>query len=503
MAEIEGSDELGLAVLILRRIVLGGEQRRLAAASGVRQGRISEIERGLTTPGLRTLGRLTAAMGLPPSAVDETVAFIRAMRSAARRSGAGVAAGRRTGTGAPPAGAAAVFAGGLDDLLARALGLPEGAPREPSDEAAPERAREEAARLWARLDRYSARERTAIVEEAQEFQRWALAARVCDESVRVAGDDAKRAGELAELGLAIAGLLGGPASFRARVEGYAWAHLGNARQVGGDLPGAKEAFSRAASLWRAGADDEGRLPEARVLALEATWRKDQREPAAALALLERAAAADAGAGGGEAGALLLLRARVLEALDDYQGSIAALRRLAASLDEAAEPRMLFAVRFNLAVNLLHLGAAEEAGALAGEARRLAIGLGNQLDLVRVRWLEGRVAAGLGRWQESAAALQEVVAAFTAGGHALDSALAMLELAAVCAEQGRSREAGELARQAASLCKAQGVRRETLAAIELVRRAAAEERLSAELAWRVARFFERARRAPGLRFEAGK
>jgi transcriptional regulator with XRE-family HTH domain len=300
MAEIEGSDELGLAVLILRRIVLGGEQRRLAAASGVRQGRISEIERGLTTPGLRTLGRLTAAMGLPPSAVDETVAVIRAMRSAARRSGAGVAAGGRTGTGA-----------------------------------------------------------------------------------------------------------------------------------------------------------------------------------------------------------MLLRASVLEALDDYQGSIAALRRLAATFDEAEDLRMLFAVRFNLAVNVLHLGATEEARALAGEARRLAIGLGNQLDLVRVRWLEGRVAAGLGRWQESAAALQEVLAAFTAGGHALDSALAMLELAAVHAEQGRSREAGELARQAASLCEAQGVRREALAAIELVRQAAAEERLSAELAWRVARSFERARRDPGLRFEVGK
>jgi hypothetical protein len=135
------------------------------------------------------------------------------------------------------------------------------------------------------------------------------------------------------------------------------------------------------------------------------------------------------------------------------------------------------------------------------SRRLALGLGNELDLVRVRWLEGRLAAGLARWAEAAAALEEVQGYFAAGAHALDAALATLELAAVYAEQGRPREVRGLARQAAPLLEALGVEREARAALELFRQAAEAERLSAERAWRVARFFERARHDPRLRFEA--
>jgi hypothetical protein len=118
----------------------------------------------------------------------------------------------------------------------------------------------------------------------------------------------------------------------------------------------------------------------------------------------------------------------LEELGQHEAAIALLLQAEPQLDGGRQPRDRFVLRAQLASNLCHLGRHAEAEIVLAEARALAIQLGNQLDLLRVEWLEGWVAAGLGRTDQAIAAVGRVRAAFMAQGNAYDTALVTLEQA---------------------------------------------------------------------------
>jgi hypothetical protein len=88
-----------------------------------------------------------------------------------------------------------------------------------------------------------------------------------------------------------------------------------------------------------------------------------------------------------------------------------------------------------------------------------------LDLTRVLWLEGRVAAGLERREEALPALEQVRRYFTTEQIAYDAALASLEVAVLYLEAGRTGEVRTLAEEMLWIFKAQGVHREALAALK--------------------------------------
>ena len=106
--------------------------------------------------------------------------------------------------------------------------------------------------LWDRLARRNAAQRKALVEETEEYRGWALCERVAAESLAAAAGDPRQALELAGLACRIAELAAGAEEWRRRLQGYAWAHLSQARQACGDQPGAVEARERAAELWSSG-----------------------------------------------------------------------------------------------------------------------------------------------------------------------------------------------------------------------------------------------------------
>jgi hypothetical protein len=216
---------------------------------------ISEIERGRKRPSLRTLQRITGALGLPMSAVDEALVLVRGVRSmltpgAARATGDGGDGGRggavlrggtareaglgwdetglsgvlfellgeslqlgggggrgggaRAGGGGAGGDGGANSAGAGDIRGAAGAGEDRGAAGEVGAANSPEAAREQAAALWSRLRRYARDERRALVREAPEFQTWALCERLCAESVEAERPAA--ALELAELATEVAQL---------------------------------------------------------------------------------------------------------------------------------------------------------------------------------------------------------------------------------------------------------------------------------------------------------
>ena len=360
-------------------------------------------------------------------------------------------------------------------------------------------ARQQARSLWAGLKRRSPEQRRVLVETVAKLRNWALSELLCEESIKAAGDSADQALELANLALRVAELIPGDEAWRQRVQGYAWAHVGNARRVKGDLPSADQAFGRFQRLWSAGrSEDSGLLDEVRLLDLEASLRRAQTRFPEALNLLERALAIDDGR---LKGRLLLNKATVLEALGNIEEAVSILYQAAPFIYSESEPRLVYALQFNLAVNLVFLGEYEKAEASLPQLRLHAAKLPNSIDGARLRWLEGRIAAGQGDRKHAITIFSQVQDEFLCCGLVQDGALVSLELAVLYLEMGRTSEVRILARRMAPIFKAQGVHREVLAALKLFRDAAESESVTLELTQRLIDYLNRARYNPELRFQS--
>jgi hypothetical protein len=353
-------------------------------------------------------------------------------------------------------------------------------------------ARREAEVLWARLKAFSPQARREVVEDAPEFQTWALAERLCDESRRAAANDAREALHLADLALWIAGRVEGE-EFRSRLLGYAWAYKGNALRVSGHLSRADEAFARAWELWKAGAGVEAALlPEWRMLSLEASLRMEEHQLTEALELLAQAAKCSCGEPA-EFAVLLIQREFIYEQMGDFEGALSALIQAAPYADASADARLKFALKFETVRTLCALARYEAAAALVPSVRELAERLGNNLDIVRVGWLSARVDAGQGRRADAIAGLEQVRREFTARPIPYDAALSSLELSVLYLEEGHTGAVKALAREMGAIFKSQGIAREALASLSVFLEAAQKESATVELVRRVIAEVEDSRR----------
>jgi transcriptional regulator with XRE-family HTH domain len=269
--------EPALTVRLLRWLASGWTQKELAAASGVAESSICRYERGQQAPSPRTFECLCEAAKVPHAVVEGVLRPALREVLAARAGAAGEDTSSRSAaawTDELLRGMSAIlrplFAAVVEELMANACG-PWGTDRPPSAGD-----RRTAPELWAVLRDGTAEDRELLLGETREYRGWAVCELACEESLKTAPDSAARALEYAELAVEIARLAPGEDLFRRRLQGYAEAHLGNARRVHGDLRGAEEAFGRARALWQAGAPgDPGLLDEARVLGLEASLRSER------------------------------------------------------------------------------------------------------------------------------------------------------------------------------------------------------------------------------------
>jgi len=479
---------LGLTLTILRS-AKGWSQKELAEATGLSRSIISEYETGTTELTRDRLEWLAAVMGWPRGSVDRVLFGL--------------------GLLAPAADAPASFLDPEEEegrIIDRAAAV---AARETAEalraelirELRQEKAREgrrAAEPKWLELKPLRDSERRAQIARRAEYHDPFLSERLCAESERAAASDARKARELAELALFVAERVSGPPALRSRLQGYAWAFIGNARRVAGHLPSADAAFARAWTLWREGAAaDSGVLAEALVLDLNASLRRSQGRFSEALELHDRALA---GASQNEESYILLNKSATLAESGAHEGSIETLEQAARSI-HGEQTRLLWVLRFNQAVNLVHLGKITEAQPRLAEARDLAVRLGNELDLVRILWLEGRVAAARGDKQGALGAFEQVRREFLAREIAYDFALVSLELAALYLEAERKGEVKTLAQQMALIFAAQAVHREALAALKLFREAVEKEELTVDMVRRLLEYLTKARHQPDLRFEA--
>lgn len=460
-------------------------QRELADRMGwADEKMVSRYERGAKPLSRKTLDACAAALGYPPEAVDLLLAidaWIDFFEEEPPPESEPFSPEVRLSMGLSALSMGRAFLEGYRAEQIRALRSLKA-----------ERARRRAPKLWERLKRASRQEKREAVAALPEYQDWALAELVCHESEKAAAHKVEIALELADLALSIAGRIPGDERWRSRVEGYCWAYMANARRVANDFAGADKAFSRAWKLWEAGATaDPMILTEWRLFDLESSLRREQHRFAEALDALDKAKSFN-GASPTITARLLLKKEHVLEQMGDPKRALATLEEAAPFVEILGDPRLRFAHLFKTVNNLHHLERYREAAERLPKVRELALQQSNELDLLRVVWLEARVAAGEGRREQAMVGLEQVRQDFTTRGLPYDAARASLELSLLYLEEGCTAEVRNLARSMGWIFQAQGIAREALAALSLFLDAAQQETATVELTRRVVTELERMR-----------
>jgi tetratricopeptide (TPR) repeat protein len=358
-----------------------------------------------------------------------------------------------------------------------------------------------ASALWREIEPLDQEQRRTRIRGDSPFQSWGFFELLLDRSFQMVIEDARRAEDLVRLALEVAEQLSGEKYGSGSVEAAktrAWTYLGNALRVLGDFHQADRAFQTAELyLSRSWLDP---LDEALLQEYKALLRRAQRRFAEALELFDGALALYREVNETHLqGRALMAKGLALRYQGDCEGATECFRASLLLLDGLREPRLVGMSRYNLIACLEDAGRTAEAAALIPEARRVMEQVGTRSDRLRLRWLEGRLAAALGQLSEAEEALREARQGFAENSLSFDVALVSLDLATVLLRQRRLDETKRLAAEMLPIFQSREVHREALAALIVLQQAADMEQLTLDLVDEIATYLKQAREDPGLRF----
>ena len=285
------------------------------------------------------------------------------------------------------------------------------------------------------------------------------------------------------------------------LQARSYARLADARRLLGELHGASDACELARQARLAGTGYPS--VEAEVAALEGLLRRDQRRLVTAAALFgwvhelhtdPQWTVADADAADRHLGGRALLhRAWCLYHLGQPETAATVLEQAAALIDERREPRVGLELRHGRVWAAIALGRFADAEALMGPATVLAVEIRDEAVRLRLRRAAGRLAAAAGEDAAAKETLRETAAGMAAIDQGLDCALTLLDLAELCLQTGDMERLRPVAGDVLNAHSSREVQREEMAALLLVQHAIEEERMTAQLAQRLAVFVEKGRK----------
>ncbi|HBL28167.1 MAG TPA: hypothetical protein DD490_15140 [Acidobacteria bacterium] len=368
-------------------------------------------------------------------------------------------------------------------------------------DAALARSRAEAPALLEELLPLDPEQRLALLHVDPRFVSWGLCELLVHRSCQAAPDQAVEAVHLADLAVHVADRISDGDLFEERwvyqLRSLAWASLGNARKVQGDLSGAERCFDMADSWWAGGAvgSEDALGYEPHLLDLKAPLRMAQRRFPEALKLL--AAAVDLFLTGERpdahlAGRSLISKALLLTEMGESGAAIEDLRKAGAMIDPAREPRLLLCLHHNLVYNLTTVGHHHEAAEHLPSLQALATTHGTARDRLRLQWVEGRIAAGRGAYAEARRLLTVVRQTFLDEANPYEAALATLDLVIPDLEEGNLPSVQALTDEMVIVFQSHDVTREALASLRLFQEATHRQTATTTLAREVATTLHQAR-----------
>lgn len=348
--------------------------------------------------------------------------------------------------------------------------------------------------LVAELMRHPAERQRILVANHPRFHTWGVFEHLIETSREVTSNDPKLGEELGKLALDLSdhldtSMYGAEAieDLRAR----AWAYIGNVHRVRFELLDAQDAFDRALLHLRRGTREPWEL--AVWLDLKASLLRAQRRFDEAMKLLKRALVLFRAVGDRHrAGRTLISMDHVLYCAGQPEKGIPLLYQALDFIDPEQDPRLLFSAKHNLIDNLADAGRHMEAQRLSMQARALYRRFDEPAFRNRRRWVEGKIARGIGQPEKAEELLLKARAGFQEQDAAYEVALVSLELAGLYADQGRTAEMKRLAEEMVPIFSSRQIHREALAALSLWCQAVQAETAGAELAAQVASAIKRGR-----------
>jgi tetratricopeptide (TPR) repeat protein len=322
------------------------------------------------------------------------------------------------------------------------------------------------------------------------------------ESYRLGPESAGRAVRLARFAAEVAGRLDAGAygaSLLADLQSTVYTHLGTVLRIQGEWRLAEDAFARASTFLQQGTGDP--VNAARLSLCEASLFGSQGQMEKCRHLLDRTTALARRVGDCHLeGSALLMRVFFEHGEVELDQVLAMLRTGLKLIDQDREPRLVIIAWHNLVLTLADLGHYTEARRLLPQVRELHAAHGGRLDHLRLRWLEARIAGGLGEGERAEVELRAVEHQLIEEGLAYDAALVSLDLAMIYARQGRTGEMRQLAAEMLPIFESRDVHRAALAALLVFQKAAEMDAATVGLVEEVQGYLRRARHNPALHFE---
>jgi tetratricopeptide (TPR) repeat protein len=283
-------------------------------------------------------------------------------------------------------------------------------------------------------------------------------------------------------------------------QALAWAELGNAYRTADRFVEADAALAVAQERCEGGTGDP--LLRGHLLDLTASLRRAQRRFTESVTLLDEAHRIFRRLNDPHlAGRALIQKGLTLTYTPDTETAVALVLEGLTQIDLEREPKLALAAFHQSIAALIYSGQFWRARRELFANRSLYLKDGDSLSLLKMRWLEGQIAAGLGELDRAETTLRQVRDGLADARLNFQCAIAGLELGAVLLRQGRTREVLGLVSEIVAVCKALGIAQEALGALILLRSACEQEYVTLEILDDVLGLLKEIERDPAVGLEA--
>jgi tetratricopeptide (TPR) repeat protein len=278
----------------------------------------------------------------------------------------------------------------------------------------------------------------------------------------------------------------------------AFTELANARRRNEDFHGAEEALTNAEACRLCGSGDP--LLEARRLDVLASLRTDQRHLDEAIAYLDRVHEIYLEHGETHLAGRALISKGINIAYDDRPREASTWFRKGISLlDAERDPELRRTAEYSLLHAFVSCGEYRDGRRLLLESGLRQAFVEEPLKLLKLRWLEGIIFAGLGKLARAEHLFSEVESGFFGAGLEYEAVLASLERAGVLLKQGRLAEVDAVVAEALETFEALHVNSEAVRALVYLQELCAQKSATADFVRRVIDFLQKVQSRPYLRF----